>query len=184
MPGYDYWKNYELWKREFPEKKFLEWRDNWLDNGYCEKCRFCCGPQGEDAPFPMGLLDSQVNADTPKEFYLLSPEVAYIGARGCKSLGAKGCRLDKKQKPVACGLFPITLVNGRLYLYQQCPAVFFNPLCVFLEIGAKAARFLESLSLEDLRRVSIHLDCETLASKYVDLRIKIFDGDHKEVVFE
>lgn len=184
MSGYNFWKNYEKWKKGDGTGKKLEWQNNWLANAYCGDCRYCCGPQGEDKLFPMGLLDRQIDADTPKNFYLLDSHTAYLGARGCKALGERGCELSREKKPVACGLFPITLVNGRLYLYQQCPAVFFNPLAEFLDAAINAARFLADLSLEDLRRVSINLSVEILSRKYIDLHVKIFDEDGKNLSFE
>ena len=80
---------------------------------------------------------------------------------------------------MACGLFPLVLVNGGLYLYKTCPAVLFSPLIRFADLGLEAARYLVGFSLEELRHISLTLPCETLARDYIDLRISLFDADGK-----
>lgn len=127
----------------------------------------------------MPLLPGQVNAHTPEDFYLLDEATPYIGPQGCKSASASGCRLPPEKKPVACGLFPLVLINGKIYLYQNCPAVLFTPLARFLELAEYAAERLAAYSLADLRRLSLSMPCETLAAKYIDLHITVFDNSGK-----
>lgn len=122
----------------------------------------------------MALLPRQINAANARDFYMLDADTAYIGAKGCKSDTAAGCRLDACQKPVACGLFPIVLINGGLYLYQKCPAVLALPLRHFFCLAKDAQAMLKNIAPEDLRHISISLPCEALASKYIDLHIQIF----------
>lgn len=173
-----FWANLIEWRKILSAP--VEWRDGWLQNGYCADCRLCCGPQGKnDPPFPMPLLPGQVNAHTSDDFYLLDETTPYIGPEGCKSASASGCRLAPEKKPVACGLFPLVLINGKIYLYQNCPAVLFTPLLHFLELAEKAAERLAEYPLEDLKRLSIFMPCETLAAKYIDLRITVFDDSGK-----
>lgn len=173
-----FWDNIEKW-RKLPAAQ-LDWRDGWLQNGYCAACQLCCGPQGKnDPPFPMPLLPSQVDAETPENFYLLDENTPYIGAKGCKSATSAGCRLPLEKKPIACGLFPLVLINGKLYLYQNCPAVLFTPLLRFLEFAEEAAKNLHKYSLTELERLSISLPCEIIAAKYIDLYITIFDSAGK-----
>lgn len=174
-----FWQYYGKWRGSFPEKREVIWRDNWLDNSYCGDCRYCCGPQGDDEPFPMALLPRQIRADLDKDFYLLDASTAYIGAEGCKSETPRGCRLTTTQKPVACGLFPIVLANGALYLYQRCPAAIFTPLVYFLEIAKKAAERLNDLTIDELRHLSLKLPLETLVEKYIDLHARVFDATGK-----
>ena len=54
-----------LWKKRFPSPRTVTFADGVLVNEYCPDCRFCCGPQKEDIPFPMALLDSQISDRTP-----------------------------------------------------------------------------------------------------------------------
>lgn len=178
-----FWSNFEKWRKL--EGCKIEWDKNWLKNGYCAQCRLCCGPQPEnDPPFPMPLLPNQIGPETPADFYLLNPSTPYIGARGCKSETSTGCRLSTEKKPIACGLFPLVLANGKLYLYQNCPAALLNPIGEFMLFAKEAAQSLERLSLEDLRRLSISLPCEELASKYIDMHILLFDERGKANLLE
>lgn len=175
----DFQKRFENWKKQFNEADNpclpLAWRGNWLENGWCAKCRYCCGPQGSDEPFPMPLLPSQVEPDNSQDFYMLDENTAYIGAEGCKSDTSTGCRLPASKKPIACGLFPIVLANGKLYLYQNCPSVIFTPLARFFKIAENAAAMLSDLHPDELRRISIELPENILAEKYIDLHIKLFE---------
>lgn len=168
-----FWDYYTKWLPLFKETSALIWEQNWIQNSLCKDCRYCCGPQGSDAPFPMGLLARQIGPDNSNNFYMLDSKTAYIGALGCKSDTSAGCRLNAWQKPVACGLFPIVLVNGSLYLYQMCPAVLSKPLSVFLDLAQKAARMLAQFDKEDLENISISLSCDELQKKYINLHITI-----------
>lgn len=170
-----FWDYYSAWQTIFKKDSTLLWEKNWLENGLCKDCRYCCGPQGSDAPFPMGLLKRQIDQGDANNFYMLDSKTAYIGAAGCKSNTPDGCRLNSEQKPVACGLFPIVLVNGSLYLYQMCPAVLSKPLCVFLDLAQKAADMLVKFKDEDLKNISINLSCDELQRKYINLHITIFE---------
>lgn len=178
-----FWRNSEKWRKM--DQGALEWANGWLRNGNCADCKLCCGPQGiNDPPFPMPLLASQVSAETPDDFYLLDESTPYIGAQGCKSASPSGCRLSSEKKPIACRLFPLVLIEGKFYLYQNCPAVLFTPLLAFMELAEKAAEWLAEFPLEELRRLSISMPCETLSAKYIDLHIRIFECGEKILLKE
>lgn len=178
-----FWVNLEKW-RNLPRLAPF-WRDGWLRNETCAQCRLCCGKQGEnDKPFPMPLLPSQIDSQTPNDFYLLDSHTPFIGKDGCKSCGPGGCRLAKEKKPVACRLFPLVLVDGGLFLYTNCPAALFTPLADFMALAKEAAETLAELSLEDLQIISIHLPLEELVSKYAYLHVKIFDETGKCLLLE
>ncbi len=162
-----------LWKKRFPSPRTVTFADGVLVNEYCPDCRFCCGPQKEEKPFPMALLDSQISDQTPDNFYLLDKHTAALDRRGCKALTPSGCRLERKLRPVACNIFPIVLVNSRLYLYKVCPASLFLPKELFREIAVKVGRMLNGLSAHDVQRISITGDPSDLASKYEDLGISV-----------
>ncbi len=172
-----FWHYLETWRGLFPRRRSVRWRGTWLQNGYCRDCRYCCGPQDSSVPFPMALLPSQIRPDLDKDFFLLDGDTAYIGAQGCKSDTARGCRLPLALRPVACGLCPLVLANGGLFLYKTCPAVLFTPLLRFADLGLEAAHFLRRFSLEELRHISLELPCETLSRDYIDLRISLFDAE-------
>lgn len=179
-----FWDYVERWRKTFDgQSGTISWNKNWLENSWCGKCRFCCGPQDSDYPFPMALLPGQTGPATPNDFHLLDASTACLAKEGCKSDGPCGCRLPLEKKPIACGLFPIVLVNGCLYLYQNCPAVVFTPLAGFMEIAQKAADMLIGLPFDDLRHLSIWLCCDALAKSYIDLHIRIFSWHGKKLVF-
>ena len=177
-----FWNNFIKWKKLRDKKVF--WQNDWLKNDFCGECRLCCGPQGDDEPFPMPLLERQIKDDPKDRFYLLSPEIAYIGAEGCKSDTASGCSLSLQEKPVACNLFPIVLINGKLYLYQNCPAALFTPVAEFMETGKKAGEWLMKFKVEELKHLSIKMEDSMLAEKFIDLHIRIFEGDNKFIILE
>lgn len=179
-----FWDYVDRWREQDSAKKAVTWDKNWIANDYCKDCRYCCGPQDSAYPFPMSLLPEQIDANTAENFYLLDRRTACLGAAGCKSDTPQGCRLPLAKKPIACGLFPIVLVNGRLYLYKNCPAVVFSPLVRFMDLGLKAANMLIGYSLDDLFHLSLWLNCDTLARSYIDLRIKIFDQSGKGIVLD
>lgn len=178
------WNYLDKWKKIFKEKRPLHWRGSWLDNAWCGECRFCCGPQGTDKPFPMPLLDSQMQPGYKEHFYFLNDSTAYLAEKGCRSDSVNGCVLKREERPVACGLFPIVMANGHLYLYLNCPAALFVPLAWFYETAMEIANWLLGFSLEDLRHLSLELDCDTLSKKYVDLHIQIFNDAGKSKPFK
>ena len=110
---------------------------------------------------------------TPDNFYLLDNHTAALDRRGCKALTLSGCRLERKLRPVACNIFPIVLVNSRLYLYKVCPASLFLPGELFQKIAGKVRSMLNGLSARDVQRISITRDPSDLASKYEDLGISV-----------
>lgn len=179
-----FWSYLDKWRKITDGQEPLEWLGTWLKNSWCGKCRFCCGPQDSPEPFPMALLPAQLRPDLDQDFYLLDHDMAYIGAKGCKACTDKGCRLKRAEKPVACGLFPIVLANGRLYLYQTCPAVIFLPLAHFCSLAKDVAAMLDKFSFDELRHISIDLPQHVLASKYIDLHIRIFDSNGKNILFD
>ncbi len=160
---------YRRWAPLFPEPRPFFFREGVVRNAYCPDCRFCCGPQPEDEPFPMALLDRQISDRTPGDFHLLDPRTACLDRRGCKSLGPEGCRLDYALRPPACALFPYVLVNMNLYLYLVCPACLKTPLEELLGTGEDVFHWLSELPPADQRRISIRRRPEDLAEKYLDL---------------
>ncbi len=172
-----FWKYFNKWQPLFAETRTLLWRGEWLDNPYCPDCRYCCGPQDSDTPFPMGLLPWQLRPNLADDFYLLNGDTAYLAAKGCKSDGPCGCKLERIKRPVACGLFPLVLANGALYLYKTCPAVLAVPLYRFFELGRDAAIYLHNFSDAELRHIALNLSLETLAANYIDLEIRLFAAD-------
>lgn len=178
------WDYAERWQALFDRVRAIRWQDDWLENDYCKDCRFCCGKQDSDYPFPMPLLPRQGAKDSEKDFHLLDCLTPCLDSRGCKSLGPNGCSRAKAERPIACGLFPIVIANGWLYLYQDCPAVLFTPLFRFMEIGRDAADLLLRLDFAELRRLSLWLMPELLAKNYICLRIRLFDANGKEPLLD
>lgn len=172
-----FWHYLEIWRQRFPRRRALRWRDGWLQNGYCCDCRYCCGPQDSNEPFPMALLPGQLRPNLTDDFYLLNKDTAYLDARGCKSCTERGCRLPREQRPVACGLFPLVLANGDLYAYKTCPAVIFTPLDRLADLGLVAAHWLAEFSLTDLRHISLEISAPALAERYLSLSIGVFDAN-------
>ncbi len=117
----------------------------------------------------MALLPGQISGRTPDDFYLLNKNTACLGKEGCKSETSKGCRLPRELRPVACGLFPIVLANGRLYLYKTCPAVVFNTLDELAMLAEKAAGWLANFPLDELRHIS-----KSLLPTILTLALKFF----------
>ena len=169
-------QNLEYWRKIFPEQREIKWRNDWLENAYCKGCRLCCGPQGNDKPYPMGLLDSQITPSVARDFYMLNAHTAYLGAEGCKSLSPNGCRLPKYRRPIACGLFPFALVKGKLYLYKACPGAALASMDKIKELTKKIGAYLRSLPDQDARRISIDLSDQEIADKYLDLDCVIFES--------
>lgn len=176
------WDYAERWQRIFTAIRELRWEGNWLANDYCRDCRFCCGKQDSDYPFPMPLLEKQKRPGLDQDFHLLDELTPFLDSRGCKSLGATGCKRKYEEKPIACGLFPIVLANGHLYLYQECPAVLYTPLARFLELGREAAQMLLELDFAELRRLSLWLMPDVLAESYISLHIRLFDRQGKSAL--
>lgn len=178
-----FWDYALNWERVFPQEKRLAWEKTWLENDYCKDCRFCCGPQDSDVPFPMPLLASQSEKGANDRFYLLDDKIAYLARPGCKSDSPSGCKLRICDKPLACGFFPIVFANGGLYLYQNCPAVIFTPLIRFMEFAKKIAQILIQYNIEELYHLSICLTLEKLASSYIDLHITLIKDGQKEISY-
>lgn len=164
----------ETWRARFPQPRVVCWQDDSLRNDYCPDCRYCCGPQDSNEPFPMALLPEQMRPDLGEDFYLLDAHTAFLDSRGCKACGAHGCRLPRARRPVACGLFPLVAANSGLYLYQTCPAVMLNPPALFADIALQAARRLAAIAPEDRRRLCLDLPAAVLARSYSDLHINLF----------
>ena len=155
----------------------VSWQETWLENGFCQDCRFCCGPQPGDSPYPMPLLPEQLAARVDDRLYMLDSTTAVLDERGCKALGAHGCQLSRSERPLSCGLFPLVLCRGRLYLYTVCPASFFLPLKEWFLLARKAAAFLLRLGQEDQRRLSITLSDAFLRERCVALSVTLFSDD-------
>ena len=168
-----FWSYLDVWRTRFPRRRPLRWRDDWLQNGYCRDCRYCCGQQDSNKPFYMALLPEQIHPDLRNDFYLHSPNTAYMDARGCKAATAQGCRLPRAQRPVACSIFPLVLTGGELYLYQTCPAVLFTPFPQLAGLGLEAAAWLRNFSRANVRRISSRLPAQTLAEGYIALHIRV-----------
>ena len=172
--GKDFQAYAAMWRTAFASPRELAWRDNWLVNGFCADCRYCCGPQDNDTPFPMALLPSQLRPDLAEDFFMLDATTAYMDGRGCKALGSCGCSLTREKRPVACGLFPLVLANGGLWLYSICPAVLAVPLADWMPLARKAADWLATLAKNDLRHISLDLPPATLADRYINLHLPLF----------
>ncbi|MDR1776456.1 MAG: hypothetical protein LBR31_01330 [Desulfovibrio sp.] len=162
------------WREIFPRPRKIRWAEGRLFNGYCKDCRYCCGPQDDPEPFPMALLPGQIRSDLAEDFYLLSGDTAYIGARGCKAVGPFGCRLEQAKRPVTCSLFPLVPANGGLYLYKICPAALFSPLVLWADMGRAVATWLAGFNAADLTRISLSLTEQRLAERYIYLDIRLF----------
>lgn len=178
-----FWDYVNKWTPLYKTPLTVAWDKTWIKNDYCESCRFCCGKQDSNHPFPMPLLPDQARPDLDEDFHLLDSLTPYLAAAGCRACATNGCRLSKEQKPIACRLFPIVIVNGGLYLYQNCPSVLFTPLIQFLELAKSAAEMLDKLDLSSLRRLSLWLTAEILAANYIDLKIRLFDEHGKKLQF-
>lgn len=179
------WHYFEKWRHIASDKDPLRWDGSRMANAWCEECRFCCGKQdSSDEPFPMALLPWQIGPETAKDFYMLNANTAALGAEGCKSLTSHGCRLPYEKRPLACGLFPIVLVNGALFLYQICPAAIFLPLAHFYQLAKEVALYLDKFSLAELKHISINLSDEVIMKKYINLHVKMFSAERKELIFE
>lgn len=179
-----FWDYANRWSEKYGSPCSLDWDKYWIRNEYCPDCRYCCGPQDSDYPFPMPLLARQERPGLERDFHLLDSLTPYLGATGCRSCTESGCRLETGQKPLACGFFPIVLVNGSLYLYQNCPSVLFTPLVRFMELAREVAALLIEMDLSELRRLSLWLTVDVLSRSYIDLRIRLFDAHGKKLVFE
>ncbi|MBD5641138.1 MAG: hypothetical protein HDQ91_01800 [Desulfovibrio sp.] len=179
-----FWDYTRKWQKDFAGNRPVAWEKYWIENDFCKDCRFCCGPQDSDIPFPMPLLERQRREHLDRDFHLLDSLTPYLAAPGCKACGTEGCRLKLEEKPLACGFFPVVLANGGLYLYKNCPAVIFSPLIRFMELGLKVGEYLQTLDLDELRRLSLWLNCDTLSRSYIDLRISLFRDNAKEMALD
>jgi hypothetical protein len=161
------------WRTVFHGPRELAWQGRWLDNGYCRDCRYCCGPQETDEPYPMALLPSQQGPEAELRFHLLSPDTAYLDGRGCKSATPTGCGLPRDARPVACNLFPLALVNGEMHLYRNCPVTWLVALARTRDIARNAARWLSGMPPSDLHCVDRTLPPQAAALQYIPLGIRI-----------
>lgn len=168
-----YWHYWQRWRQLFPRQRDVHLEQGVLVNAYCQDCRYCCGPQDCAAPFPMKLLPSQQHAHLDRDFFLLAPDTACLDGRGCKSCGPDGCRLPRPQRPVACGLFPLVLLDTGLYLYKVCPAVLFLPLDRWLGLAYAAAGWLAGLGTDTLARIAVHLPETTVRERFIDLELPL-----------
>ncbi len=165
----------EYWRHIFRRRRALRWQEEgWLHNGYCRLCRYCCGPQDSDEPFPMRLLPEQMVPGYEKNFFLLDASTAFLDARGCRAVSGKGCRLPRALRPVSCGLFPFVLNAGGLYVYKTCPAVLLNPFQRIFSLGGQAAHWLTRLDRERLEGIALNLPTAVLAEKYISLNLRIY----------
>lgn len=164
---------FEKWRSQFPVPRKISFSAPTLDNPYCKDCRLCCGPQPEEQPFPMALLDSQIGPQTIDRFYMLDEHTASLDRRGCKALGACGCQLERGDRPPACNLFPFVIVDMRLYLYRVCPASMLSSKEEITASAGRASEWINSLPAADVRRISISRSPEDLKEKYLDLGISV-----------
>lgn len=168
-----YWHYWRHWRQIFPRQRDVHLDQGVLINDYCRDCRYCCGPQDCATPFPMRLLPSQLHPHLDQDFFLLAPDTACLDERGCKSCGPEGCRLPRKQRPVACSLFPLVLLDTGLYLYKICPAVMFLPLARWRVLAHGAADWLTGLDPDDVRRIAISVPAATVRERYIDLDLPL-----------
>ena len=122
----------------------------------------------------MALLPGQLRPGMAEDFYLLNADTAYMDARGCRACTAHGCRLPRPQRPVACGLFPLVLNAGGMYVYKTCPAALFTPLSELADLGRQAARWLQGFPLKDLEHIALHLPATALAERYISLSLPVY----------
>ena len=169
---YDQWRLWESVKWTNPT---VSWRSGWIENGFCPECRLCCGPQPGDEPFPMALLPKQIYPGIEKVFYMYDSTHASLDERGCKALGERGCMEVRENRPPACGLFPIVLGSGQLYLYTVCPASIFLPISLWFNLGQKVKDWLLKFSISDLKHLNIDIPESVLTDRYVDLHLKILE---------
>ena len=159
----------QLWRKRFSQPRAVRWHDGWLENDYCPDCRYCCGPQDSPEPYPMALLPEQLRPQNCEDFYMADSHTAYLDQRGCKACGSSGCRLERRWRPLACGLFPIVPASNGLYLYKTCPAVLLLPLALWLDLGLAVARHLQTLSPKSRQHISLCLTPEKLADSFISL---------------
>ena len=170
-----FWEYLAHWQKMFPRRRTVSWRNGWLQNGYCRDCRYCCGPQDFDEPFPMGLLPDQLRPGLANDFFLLTKDTAFMDGRGCRSCTSQGCRLPRPDRPVACGLFPFVLTAGELYLYQIGPASMFTPLAHMAEMGREAAAWLAKFSQREQEHIALNLPADVLTDRYIKLHISVYN---------
>ncbi|MBQ4567118.1 MAG: hypothetical protein IJA79_03215 [Desulfovibrio sp.] len=174
----DIWYYLALWRKCFPQHRKLLWRGSWLENDYCQDCRYCCGPQDSPIPYPMHLLPEQVGPETGKHLYLVDTHTAILDQRGCKALGSEGCSLERALRPVACGLFPLVPTKRGLFLYKNCPAVLLTPLVQWMDLAQEAGRFLCRIPREHLQHICLSIAPEKLAESHIFLHIAWGKNQH------
>lgn len=166
-----HWLN---WKKQTWSQPTVSWQDGFIANGFCPECRLCCGPQIGDKPFPMALLPEQLHARISEDFYMYDASHASLDERGCKALSAKGCNLPRSRRPPACGIFPIVLTYGSLFLYTLCPASLLMPLSTWLDLSYKVRDWLRTFPLEIQEHINIKVEGNFLLQRYVNLHVQVF----------
>ena len=166
---------WQIWQKFKWTNPVIKWQGEWLENGFCYECRLCCGPQPGDKPFPMALLPEQIYPGIEETFYMYDETHASLDQRGCKALGAQGCSVSRDRRPPVCGLFPIVLTAGRLYLYTVCPAAILLPLSLWFSIGQKAKVWLQQLPLSGCKHLDIDVPIKVLVDRYIDLHLPVWD---------
>ena len=160
-----------------PARMAVHVRDGVLYNDFCRDCRFCCGPQpAADKPFPMKLLDSQLESMERSRFYWLNTHTACLDSRGCPSLGEGGCLLERADRPVACNIFPFVVINGRLFLYLHCPLSAALAPAQKKSLARALARRLRLMPAVDLSRISLRRNPRKLKRAYEDLHLPLAEG--------
>ena len=99
---------------------------------------------------------------------------ASLDERGCKSLGPEGCLLQVEDRPPACGLFPLALNAGRLYLYTVCPASLFIALKTWIEIAKQAKQWLLTFPKAVCEHLALNLPLNVLSEKYLDMHLEVY----------
>ncbi|MBQ7607150.1 MAG: hypothetical protein IJU76_04185 [Desulfovibrionaceae bacterium] len=147
--------------------------DGHIDNGFCQDCKRCCAPQIGDPPYPMPLLASQCAAGAADALYMMDKETAVLDERGCKALGENGCTLERALRPKSCGLFPIVLMEGWLFLYTLCPASLLVPFMTWFGLAQSVAQWLAALSADDLARLSLAIPDDAI-NRFTPFHLRIF----------
>lgn len=169
-------EQWRIWQKVQWVKPTVAWAAGYLENGFCPQCQLCCGPQPGDEPFPMALLPSQIHPDIEQVFYMYDENHASLDARGCKALGPRGCLEPRENRPPACGLFPLVMSSGHLYLYAVCPASLMIPLGTWFNLGQEAQVWLKQFPLNILQHLDITLPDDITKDRYIDLHLQIWQA--------
>ncbi len=121
----------------------------------------------------MPLLPSQCAAGADQVLYMMDAETAVLDERGCKALGKDGCSIAHALRPVACGLFPIVLMEGWLYLYTLCPASLLVPFMTWFSMAESVAGWLKALPADDCARLSLIVPQDAI-NRFIPFHLQIF----------